>query len=642
MTMNRRSWLLGITGALVLGGALVWGNHLRLAHSHDDGVASTKAATSASEPLGPIVWEVGNEYRYSVAWKGQSALDLKAMSGIASAPGRAEGDVDIAGDLVLRVLGREHGDTVIEARMEALTRHVFRVLGQDALSSDEAVRKTFDGQTAFVSVADDGSMRAISTRKDCPPLFTMLIAKVLEQTQVTIPSDGAIAWTSTEPAPNGIATARYDAQGRALSRVRAHYDALTSVPPGACEACSQREISHGTMAIDRRGIVGTLSDEEDFALAMPGRGDVFHATTTFVLSLQGVTTFDSKGIEVDLASLVVHRPGEMPTAAGGEAELLVARVGSWTPELLEGTLSTFVQTGRLPADKMWLSGASALLLLKPELCERLVRDFATLPERGRGLVLDLLTAAGSPRAQAAMRKALVDVMHSESSANLAMLIQRFTHLKKPTVESAAFLSNAYLSARGRGDVHMKTASAAALGATAGHLARNGDVDSARKYSSGFASDLVHAKTVEDKEALLMALGNASMPEQEGAIVALANDPNADVRSQVAASLRDATSPEAHATLVAMVSDASPSAGRAALRAIDAPSIPASDLHAIAVRVTSGATMDSLDGPTIDFFAGHLDDREDAIAAIAYILRRTTDKNLQAKARMVLAQLGIAG
>jgi HEAT repeat protein len=183
---------------------------------------------------------------------------------------------------------------------------------------------------------------------------------------------------------------------------------------------------------------------------------------------------------------------------------------------------------------------------------------------------------------------------------------------------------------------MALSDAAALGGIASRLAKHGDDTAARRIVHELDSDLRSAKEPEDKRGLIVALRNAGAADDD-AVRALASDKSAAVRSEVARTLGDDASPDAHAALLSLTSDSELVVASTALQSLgrDAPS--ADDVHAIAAAVLGNQTPPALDGVVMDFFAGHLDSPE-ARAVLAFILARTKDPALARRVRALLEQM----
>jgi len=596
------------------------------------GPTSTSRAAGGANPSWAERWTPGTEYTFAFSWSGDTRATI--------APGGGAGidvAVDLAGDLVARA-GVQDGRTVLELRLENLARHGMRALGVDAVPTDEAARSTLEEPRAWADLDARGAVARLRFTPDAPRPFREAMTKLVEQMHVTPSGDARSDWTAREPGPNGRALASYHADGLSLTRTRTRYESLSALSDKGCTGCQQQLVDRGAITLDRRGIVGSIDDDESLRIAQ-GAAEALRSANRFSLRLVRVAPFHG-GIEVPAVATEERTPGtRAPVTAGDEQAILRSEAAGFTEEQLDYAIDLFATKGQRVPDKTWLVHARAYLLLHPEALEALGRRVTApgVDPRGRNMMMQVLAVTGSPRAQALMTAALDALEGTESERDYAHLVQKLGIVGRPTADTTDYVQDAYRSACSRGDRRMALSDAAALGGIASRLAKGGDDTGARSIVVELESDLRAAEAPEDKRGLVVALRNAGAAGDD-TVRALASDESADVRSEVARALGDDDSPASRATLVSLASsDSEVVVASSALQSLGRDAASADDVRAIAAAVLSGRTSPALDGTVMDFFAGHLDS-PDAGRVLAFILARTKDPALARRVRALLEQM----
>jgi hypothetical protein len=227
-------------------------------------------------------------------------------------------------------------------------------------------------------------------------------------------------------------------------------------------------------------------------------------------------------------------------------------------------------------------------------CEALGRFFedeSTETDR-RVLVLDLLAQAGTPQAQAVMRRLLsLDVARRDRRC-FASFIQRVGYVERPEVDTLRFLVSVYAETRHEAEVH--TACAYAVGAVAGRAHVWGLVEPAMRACEALRRDLFSASEREEKCLLLAALGHAGLDADVATILRFVDERERRVRSAAVLALRKMHTPEAKAWLLSTLGKAHPTLAEDALSALFEQLFSPEELVRLAELVLANRTPPALD------------------------------------------------
>jgi hypothetical protein len=604
----KRAILVGALAVAVVA-CLLWGAR----------TGSDAAGAAAPSQVLRLALPRGTEIRYELEI---AAVTTYAPQGLGE---RMEGEMDLAGALTLRSHGERAGAFRVAASLSDLSRHHHRVLGAETLPDAAKVAETFAGRAAWLEVEPSGRIRSVRFEPADPPLFKHLMQLVVSQLGLSLDGAAGAGWSAEEPGPSGTARVRYAAEeagdGFALSREREAYTTLSVLPDAG--ATTQTLAHRGAAVIGASGHVTELRDDEE--LRVSGGAEL---TSRFRFELREIASEQVELASVDVARLQPIGARDVRGASEMEQVALTQLAGSLTFAEVERTLARHVDG--VPLESGWLSRAAALLQLEPEQIER-IEELLLSGELGAGgeaLALDLLAAAGTPRAQAAMRAALAGAGGDDRRG--ALLIQRLAFVKEPDAETVAYLAGAHAGAEAP---HLWRASAQALGSAAGRLAGAGDLPAARAQAETLAAELEGAVDADDRAALIAALGNAGLPEHVERIAALAADEAPEVRSAAAVALRKTDSPAARAALLALASDAEPRVARAAIDTLGRHGLTGGDLEEICALIVEGRTPVLADGAMLMFLSSRAG--EPVERALEAILARTQDPRLAAQARALL-------
>jgi HEAT repeat protein len=623
--------LLALTAsaALVAGGVALH-HHLRPARD-----ASAQASASPASGWRQQ-WAPGFEYTFEFAWSGETHAILTEASAA-----RVDVTYDVAGHLVAHAAS-VGGRTLLELHLEGLERHLLVAMGVAAVGTDDEARTQLETPRAWAVLDDAGTVASLLFAPDAPKAFRETMTKLIEQMQVTPAGDARSDWSAAEPGPNGRADAMYHADGLTLSRVRVRYESLSALSSGACASCAQHLADHADIALDPRGVVAKLDEQESLRLEQ-ARRTIFDATNRFSLALLQVAKAHADADPIAQGA-DERKPGERAPLSGGDQRVVLEHeAAGFTPPALDAAIDLFASKGEHVADKTWLVHARAYLLLHPESVEALAKRLdaqgtSDAAVRGRNMVMQLLAVVGTPRAQEILRAALDDP-REKSAPGYGLLVQKLGVVSHPTPETVAYVSDAYAHASAHaGERDLALADAATLGSLGGTLAKS-DPAAARHIVARLDADLRGAGDPETRRGLLLALRNTNdVASVEADVIAATTDGSAEVRSEAARTLGADPSATARTTLQSLAADSDSVVAQEALQSLDRDAPTQADLHALATSVLSGQTTQSLDANVMDFFAGHMDDAGDASAVLQFILARTKNPALARRVRVLLAQL----
>jgi HEAT repeat protein len=214
------------------------------------------------------------------------------------------------------------------------------------------------------------------------------------------------------------------------------------------------------------------------------------------------------------------------------------------------------------------------------------------------------------------------------------MVQRFSLVQRPTSESVQYIAASYREASSVGD---RAASAYALGASAGNLARSGgDRAVVRASEAKLVEGAKGAKTPAERRNMLGALGNLGLPEDEATIASFAKDEAPEVRSAAAWALRKIDDEDARSALFAIAADADPSVATNAFQAIGYQTMTPDDWSSLARVVAAGTTPPQSDEALLTLLSQNVNGG----APVAQMLqtlaaRNTSDNSMEARIAHVL-------
>ncbi len=510
-------------------------------------VVALRPARRAASPS-RVAWSTGERLVYD--------LDASTRARVVMSGDQAlEGVIAVAGRVELRAYG-VRGDAALVELVLAPSTIRLEVGGVDALDGDAAGEL---GDTrAWLEIAADGDVGAVAFAPGARPAWKDLAAQLVGWLEV-VTADRA-TWTVAQVGPFGTAAVNYVRTGGTLTRTRTEYAALDAVP-GDVTGLRQTVDGHGAIEL-AGGHLRRLDERETVSVR---RGDV--------AVLDGEAHLTLQLIEVHRAQVAApatlgerRRPGDRIASHDRDA-LLAQRVGDLTPAGALADLAALADIG-MPDAGEWLWRATALVRLHPELCEQL-RALAVsgrLRDPGIALVADLLAAAGTDAAQAALRAIVVEAPAGAANARVA-LVQRLSRLETPHRDTIALARLLRDQAQDGGDVDGARAAAYVVGNLAATVRGGGDAEAAAALVAPLVLDLARARGTDERVALAVAVGTAGLAEHETLLAGLARDGDAAVRRAAVIGLLRQPGADARDALIDLSSDRDGGVRSAALRAL---------------------------------------------------------------------------
>lgn len=514
---------------------------------------TTESATGPAPQERPrrFSYPRGQSWSYRLEYHADSRVRLSTVA--AGSGSELGGKVDLVGRLVLRGLGQRGESWRVGLSLEPVQQHSLQVFGQELLPDAATVQGLFHGREAVLEVGPQGDVLSVSFRPEDPSLYKNVVQTVLGELQVALRQGEQ--WAVTESTARGRARAEYrlleEGEARVrVSRSRTGYEELVGLGQGG----TVRVASSWEAAVER-GVLERLEGEERVERLGEDGTPAGHMRVVMKVVRESEAAFDAAAVAtLEQGAQQRLPPGRLVADPLARKKMLDQQVAGLTAERLMEVLRASVNGGVFPDHNHFLLQATGLLEREPELCERLVELFQ-LPgtdERGRAVLLDLLAGAGTPQAQAAMRKAL-SMPQARGDKQYHMLLSRLALVQEPTAETVDFARQEYEQSQGA--VHV--ASTYVLGAAAGALHRNGGADKAQPAVQRLVEDLRGAKAPEQQAHLLLGLGNAGVAEHTPLIASYAQSSDEQVRRAVAKALRKVPSEQSQHTLLGLVADEAP-------------------------------------------------------------------------------------
>ncbi|HEX8794085.1 MAG TPA: hypothetical protein VF765_24250, partial [Polyangiaceae bacterium] len=439
-------------------------------------------------------WPRGQRDAYAVRWEGASQREVPGTDEPRDLGGSARFD----GDVSVGSLGRgADGTYTLVYRLERVRDYGLALEGTELVSDGDRrlAIAALVGQEAIVRADARGIVESIAYRQGSPASTRELLRQVIGMMRVTLPEDArATSWNAREPTPTGLARVHYEDEGDVLHRMRLSYDGIAGLE-GATEGDVDQELSStASIEIDEHGRLRSVSDAE--TLRARGATGVLSSRWTFAARLATSEAFDAQAVRLDDTDGTTGAAQLARDRQRGRDERLST---GWDTGSIEVQLAVYGKGAHI--DPKFVPTAAAYVRLHPDACAHLEAWFedARLTDLARQLVLDVLSAAGSDEAQAAMRAAM-QTPAARDPALRGALVQRFVFVTEPTPESARFVMGVYESARDAGENGVAFRAAASLGAIVEHL--SGAVALAAEIDRRLRDDLAERRSPQESVALL--------------------------------------------------------------------------------------------------------------------------------------------
>lgn len=542
----------------------------------------------------PLALELPVERAWALSW---SAHDVTALTG-------DEVPSTLALSATLRV--RRIDAHTFDARLERPVVTTLQFLGQNAPLDPQLLTAV-----ARVTLDDAGRTTTIAFADGTDPLAAHLLSALYDELRVDL-SAANEGRDVEEPNRHGLGLTRYQRTLGGFSRLAQEQRSLYGLDGARLTTTGRDDVTwDGFFATRHARRTVEANVREQRLLASTGQLDL-EPTTTPALEWPAVASFSP------------HQ--RFAVSARAAVAELDQRIGDLDGVKLLDALTRFGPTGQVPNHARFLRQASALLERDPHLCAELERRFfeAAQTEAGRTLTLDLLASAGTPEAQASLRR-LLDDARTRSERSWPLWLQRLSLLQRPTKETAAFGLAELERATSRDAVG---ASSAVVGALSHGLARS-EPTLARQFEERLQQGFGQADA-SARAAWTLALGNTRSPRVLPQLEAAANDTDPRVRTTAAWALGSLEDGSTQTTLSRLCLDLDPRVREAAIHALaQGPfSLP------VAAAAIDASPDGRADAAWVNLLAPHL--AEPGVREVlVQLLARTTEPSLAGRLRTLL-------
>ena len=564
-------------------------------------------------------WPEGVGLRYRLAYDATNqTARFEPMNG--KALPALTGSFRLDGDWVVRSHGAVPGGTRLGIRLENLSTAKVELLGKDLLPTADAAAEQLMRDEALVDVGDRGQLLALHFADDSGHLFRNLTQLLVSELRIEL-GTGA-EWTTTEKTQHGVAATAYTARDGKIERRRTAYLSL------------QAETTHWTSTVDGlatakvepNGPLLSVTGHESLTAHDASGAERLTASARFSLTL--VERFKVEP-QAQPPRTVSYAPGQPAVRDDAVEQHMAQRIDGLTPDALLNTLASHARFGKLPNHNEFLWRATALLQRRPDLCDQLVGlfDSGALGQKGQLLTLDLLASAGTPPAQAALRRAL-DGDVARAASKYGLMYQRVGMLQQPSEETADWAA-AHYAAPGPEGIE---AAAYTLGSVARHTP-----DRARALQIGtrLEADLkaLHPDDGQAQRTLIFALGNAA--QGADTLHEFAQHAHPELRYASAAALRHQRDQSSRDRLVDLTADAEHRVAQRAFRSLNDTDLNARELRALQALVSAGRVKEVAYHSLVNLLTRHLNDPA-AVATLRHILKqKLLDNRVKSRIRTLL-------
>lgn len=562
--------------------------------------AVSPAPAEQSSSRSPVL-RVGDRHTYELAWHAD-ATRRRDGSGISGA-------LDLEGELAVSVLSSGPEGTRLSLSFASLRRRELRAQNV-AIELDPVM---LIGRHAELLVGEHGDVHRAFFDPADPPVFRELMTGVIARLDLrgSAPGEGSRAVRSG----HGLVEATYRADGdhvvtRELAKVL-RFDTApgTVVDTDALVATGRIELDD-----DRVPTRIELVDSVD----VPGDNGII-ADDRFTLTRVAIDRSDATPL-VDPIELDPNAAPDMAAAAREVDRQYAAEITSQ-----DLSIALVAADGGLQPAAGEFSQAVAFLRGWPERTDEVFTMVMRSDGGGRQLGFDLLAAAGTAQAQAAMRE-LLSQPEARTWPERMVLVQRFAFVEAPAAESGEFLLSLADAADELGDRELHRGALHVMGVLADRV------------DDPWLAERLHARLVAlaaDDDGFLRAgaiagLGNAKRPDDVVRLLLATVDHDSDVRIEAVSGLRHWPRADATVALLDALADEDRAVASVALDVLRKRHYEGRVDATFIERARLGQYNAELDGMVVSALVDAQPDPAlvtDAHVALAAIQARTVDHEL---------------
>ncbi|MBX3213927.1 MAG: HEAT repeat domain-containing protein [Labilithrix sp.] len=317
-----------------------------------------------------------------------------------------------------------------------------------------------------------------------------------------------------------------------------------------------------------------------------------------------------------------------------------AVAGGFARQDLAALIAAYAASGTSPRGT--LAEATAFLRLHPEECSVLEAMFARdQSARGRSIIVDVLASTGSREAQLSMTRILETPAARHDPAVYRELLERFALVPAPTEESLGYVRSVERTAELNGDAPTSRSALVTRGAILGRrMTTDPEADGEARALLGRVERDLSEEPVEDRVALVEAIGNLAHPSASAALAPRAKEADARVRTAVARALRHEHDRGAAAVLLEMMKDGDANVARAAIESHLGRTLSAPELESFAALVKQNGTNAGADGALVGSIVNHATTCPAAVRSVleALVARAPVGTDAANRARAAIERL----
>ncbi|MEZ4449589.1 MAG: HEAT repeat domain-containing protein [Nannocystaceae bacterium] len=562
-----------------------------------DSSASTERARAGAEVVDADAdarWVVGDVHRYAVDWQVDTEIEL------ADLVDGAEGTVRmrLRGELRLRVRQGPAGPLLALA-WERLDEATLDVLGGPGWEDRDDAARRLVGPEVLCELAPDGSIGAAYFDRSAPALFRHLMSGLLVHTDLRLPESDAERWEAVTPGSVGALRARYAREPgdpAAIRRELIEVADLRAVPPAVLEGARAEAEGSAESRLGADGAPESITSSESLrVLGLVDGAPRYTSSARFRLRRLDRRR-EPAGEVAALDGLLRQIPGDPVDDPEAAKELAARFAGALTVPAMLAELR-LAGGDALPREGLMIE-AVGLLRAAPERAAAVVPTFLdpSSSTATREQILDLLAAAGTSEAQAVLRTLLQSPIARADAEAFSRMIARFAFIDAPDPETVTELLAIHHEHAGDPGSPVYLGSLYALGSL-GRQAAARDPIVAAPIHAVLVARLDAARSVDERLGALAGLGNFARVADLERILGALGDPDPQVRTQVAFSLRHLDDPRARGALEALLGDEDGDVAIRALLALDGLGPGADEAARLVARVEAG-TIDLLADATL--------------------------------------------
>jgi|GEM_PF-2614504 len=459
------------------------------------------------------------------------------------------------GDLQVKDYGRVGNENIYSLSFDQVRTSRFGMNGHPVFESPDQFIGKYRKQEVYVCVDGNNEIKRFLFPPKTTQVFKTFMTTAAQEIQVSI-REGKKSWTTKEINQHGKGVVDYrvkDTKGNhiELAKTRKNYDY-----PGLIAPSDKQNIrSNDKIILNREGFIEEIDKHERSTITAPSnKKNILDVKKTLSLKMIGKGNFDPGAFGAkQTSSMLAVYPGEPISDPKQNRELLAKQVNDLIYEDMESWIKNFrPDTKDNRANNAMFYRSSGFVKLQPRSAQRLA-DFAMKKGRTSGertLVMNILAAAGTENAQAAMKNMLSDP-NVRKDPQYGVLIQNFSFMDvKPTAGTLEFLSG--LMNRKKG--YESYAAAHAFGACIHKLYKRSEKEKALSLNNQIRKKIDGAISHDERAEYIAALGNAGMFENNRIVTGYFKHPNPRIRAEAVMALRKTETSDVRSQMLFLFKD----------------------------------------------------------------------------------------